>query len=776
MDLPESNGTSPRKRYRVAAYVRVSPLPNELQTNLAPASSQNGSDEEDLGSAAAEFEDDDEYQNEDGDKVSDNEAELDDQDPDAFSDAADNDLDHDTSAADPDDNDDLPACRPRRATRSRRLRKRASTADSPDDNMEHVLVEDASLIGELDDYDDKPSHTSQVTRLRRAPKEKPPPNKVLHFRAVPDAVNNHASKPARRLYCFGPSVDDFSTVYRARRKWAFQPVLPSRTEDRNGFGGFRAPFRIDEEDCLKAAIGSWNWYFELGGLEAFTNKQVVSSLTVESAEEYLPSMTDHERLFLMGPLASQKMFKLPVRESISLADAWTDKTDGTPAKSKSGSYRSGFVLNAGARVHCLEWLPNQDGPSQYLAISVLPERESDHDPFDAPEAPAFTPQSPHKACIQLWKFTTEEGYPSQSLRPTLKMLLCSSWSDIKHFKWCPMSWHYSSTSSNDPVGLIAAIWADGGLRVIQVPSISDGDDVEAFHFDKAAIESHPPDTVFTCVTWISPSKVAAGCANGVVAIYDLQDALREKSDNARPKVFSAIAVGYILSITTGYPSHPEMLFTSCMDGYFRQTDMSQPSMSSPAATVQSHRTRGVSGKLVWHDYSKCAITGEDNYTVKAHLIRRVFNSFSVGRCKSVSTSMATGLCHPFVLIGTASGEVVSLNPMRKVIEPKTKIWQQTWFAHEWRRPSPRDSEDADLIRQQIAAHGLTRISEGYKVETVKLLHESASASSNDGVFMHTVYEKESAITALAWNPNIQVAGWAAAGMADGLVRVEDIAS
>ena len=72
---------------------------------------------------------------------------------------------------------------------------------------------------------------------------------------------------------------------------------------------------------------------------------------------------------------------------------------------------------------------------------------------------------------------------------------------------------------------------------------------------------------------------------------------------------------------------------------------------------------------------------------------------------------------------------------------------------------------------------MSRIAEGYKAERVHLLQDDKRVyNQQDGVFYATIYEEASAITALAWNPNLHVGGWAAAGMGDGLLRVENIAT
>ena len=229
-----------------------------------------------------------------------------------------------------------------------------------------------------------------------------------------------------------------------------------------------------------------------------------------------------------------------------------------------------------------------------------------------------------------------------------------------------------------------------------------------------------------------------------------------------------------------------------MDGFIRLTDLAElqrgVSLSSPAATASSQRSRSCHPQLLWHDYAHIALIVDDNCNIKGMPLRRIFNTIGFGRLKSAGTAFAASPVHPFVLAGTASGEVLGLNPTRRIMDGKAGIWQQIWFGHEWRRPtqtkadaattSTTDPETASGMHDSpFGLAGLSRILEGFKPERISLAHgEDAGSHVRDGVIISTVYEEKSAVTALAWNPNIHVGGWAAAGMADGLLRVEDIAS
>jgi len=62
---------------------------------------------------------------------------------------------------------------------------------------------------------------------------------------------------------------------------------------------------------------------------------------------------------------------------------------------------------------------------------------------------------------------------------------------------------------------------------------------------------------------------------------------------------------------------------------------------------------------------------------------------------------------------------------------------------------------------------------GHKGGTTAVLGRSLRSKAS-GVIVSTIHEARTAVTAIGWNPNIQVGGWAAAGCADGMVVVEDL--
>ena len=80
------------------------------------------------------------------------------------------------------------------------------------------------------------------------------------------------------------------------------------------------------------------------------------------------------------------------------------------------------------------------------------------------------------------------------------------------------------------------------------------------------------------------------------------------------------------------------------------------------------------------------------------------------------------------------------------------------------------------VPQDILSKPLVRITEGYKAIQQGITLSAASKKKVHSEIGRSisVFEKQSAITALAWNPNLKYGTWAVAGMGSGLLRVEDV--
>ncbi|KAF2500483.1 hypothetical protein BU16DRAFT_523250 [Lophium mytilinum] len=609
-----------------------------------------------------------------------------------------------------------------------------------------------------------------------------------HTRGV-DEFRTKSAKEQRVLYMFGPTKEDIEPVLKTRDKWLWDPTLPSRTAGDDGIGGMGPSFYVCKDVREKETTQTRSWYFEQGGEDAFVSGQQSKLLSSANAQIYMPKTESNYHNFIAGPVNKQKLFTLKTGQSVRISEPFEDD-------------RSGFILNLGAKVLDLQWAPTVQGSTHYLAVAVKQDNPSIKIGSNY-RSPAYTSQLPFPASIQIWAFEAlEDGAMDSQCPPHLEVVICTDWANIKELKWCPVA--MSDTTESDDhttmhLGLLAAIWGDGKLRVLDI-TYSKRTSPSYLHITRSAFESCPTNTVFTCLTWVSPRTIAAGTALGTVAIYTLDSTTLSTSDpraDAVPWFYQPIQDSYILSIASAYPSRPSYLSTLCSDGHMRITDLRSPSMDATGAP----RQRVFCRPLIWYEHSQAFVAADENFYVRIHVLRRFYMHTLVLRAPSFVTCAAAGTAHPILMTGSAGGEVITNNPLRRALDVKCESWQQLWFQYEYRRPlqppstngKTSSSSASPLTPQEIASQPLSRFITGHE-PTQQLLQRPnihaypASTSDSDptsdpkdanitpdgGPLPPTIYEEEQAVTALAWNPNVRVGGWAAAGLGSGLVRVEDL--
>lgn len=593
---------------------------------------------------------------------------------------------------------------------------------------------------------------------------------VLYTRGLAEDVHRRMLPERQRMHVYGPTEEDWGPVQKAHDRWQERIGLPARAKpDTPNLGGFTYTEALEKE--IENSEMNWEWYSREGGKEAFSSRQMIEHLSSREAAEYLPIEGTGERAFVTGAPGRYKLHTLRSRGHVTLSDP---NNEAQPENATPASTSNGFVVNLGARVRCLDWAFNQSGHQQYLAVSATPLSRAEKG------SSAFTPQT-GKSNIQLWQFGVgTDGSIDTGTPAWLNRVLCLEVGDIKVLKWCPVPANIPSR-----LGLLAFISGDGALRVVDLEAY---DFITAepinIHITQFAFEAKPPDTVCTSLTWISSRRIAATCANGFLAVWDLPTSFNSlPSTTPRPSIYTALSTTYLADLTSCYPSYPHFLISTSVSGSLLLTDISQP--SHPVSSAISPLAPPTA---IWHDQSHSALNVDDNTAISVHPLRRWFNSFDVGKVYAQATALAASSCHPFVLLGSVNGDVVGTNPLRRLFGgQQTLIYQQCWFSHDWRQanenelqPPPQTEENSPLAPATsdsatnaiIAKNGLTRMVDGLAVRVEPMKQYDFSPAKNLGA--QSVFEMRSAITALAWNPNLKCGGWAAAGMGDGLLRVEDV--
>ncbi|EEQ27866.1 hypothetical protein McanCB56680_000753 [Microsporum canis] len=610
--------------------------------------------------------------------------------------------------------------------------------------------------------------------------------------------SSRSSKTLQLRLTFGSGDQDILPIIHTRDIWSgsLDLTFPSRESLQKcniwNSHGNKDIFGVDREMNTRESTAGWDWYYSDIGAR-FREKQLILPITEEAANTYLPSHEVPKLTVLMGPSDAQTTYSIGRGESFDFSSAWPSMGPIPVKKERNKSFgsspnqgasavpnrvraREGWILNLGNRIQCVSWAPNCYGSSQYLAIvaPILDNQKAQFDDGSIKGAPAFTPSAPYPSAIQIWRFEASDTVNGlrkldMDTKPRLHMVICTAFGNINRLYWCPIAVNRDSEDRNinEPVkpALLAGLWSDGSVKVFNVDLCSSDTGTKYVSLKNPAFQVRPPSTVCTCLTWLSPTDLAIGCANGFIGLWNLVQSARDESPpNAEPYLYIPVHDTYILNIVSAYPTHPHIIAATSMGGQTRLVSLQDPA----AEIVDALRLRVGTQCLIYSPFLRCFITNDEGDFVRLLPLRRFFSSFAALKSRSIVTALATAsLHHPCILAGNAGGTVISNNPLRKLIHSKEKQWQQNWFSQEWINGKDNNS---------TTPGGVVKFYDGFKAETVNLSKGSSTQEKATGqAAVMVIYEEQTAVTAVAWNPNAPCAGWACAGMGSGLLRVEDLA-
>ena len=337
--------------------------------------------------------------------------------------------------------------------------------------------------------------------------------------------------------------------------------------------------------------------------------------------------------------------------------------------------------------------------------------------------------------------------------------------------------------------------------------------------DSAAITLRPlHGSIATCVCWLSATDIAVGHSSGFLAVFSIDPRKYQKNmpqvatasgttpvptfliadrdhsqDTPAPWLIQRIHQSYITSLTSAYPSFPNFLASTSVDGKPRLTSIPQVH----ACHVYTRRTNTPPSCAAYHHALHGFVIPEDARELVSFTGLRFWGSYlGIGEAGTGGvTAVDVGKVHASMVFGCTDGKVVVSNPIRRVMRGNEKVWQLTVFRHEWAKlPAQQSDEiqaqidqeepvDADGVRGTAGQRlGTSRITEAYKVHQADVDTNATKRSiivgprgSGRGSAMTTIFEEETGVTAICWNPNLHCGGWLAVGWGSGLVRVEDVA-
>ena len=349
--------------------------------------------------------------------------------------------------------------------------------DESEDDVVVLSGEDEGTLNEKGQANGSDSASSDEQRYggddtgstgAKSKRQTKPKDTNSHSRGLP-LDKKSVSKEATATELSGGHPEDMEPVLRERMKWIYHETLPPRGPTPKETGGLDFPFVFTQEMREAEAESFRKWYVDDGGQDKIERAQSAVSLDGETARSYTPRTQLYHDV-LLGPYGSQKLFKFKPGNALSMPDAWASaeaQLDPSPEKPRDHS-RDGWLISLGDRIHCLGWAPNHDEDVQYLAIATTSDPPPNH-----PRVTAFEPVDPYKASITIWavRAKDEDGtwMMDMSIEPKIVQVLCTEWGAVRRMQWCPAAGPMNDEAGGlTSIGLLAGVWTDGFLRVLDV--------------------------------------------------------------------------------------------------------------------------------------------------------------------------------------------------------------------------------------------------------------------------------------------------------------------
>ncbi|KAI1750999.1 hypothetical protein F4782DRAFT_231716 [Xylaria castorea] len=702
-------------------------------------------------------------------------------------------------------------------------------AEEEVDDVQGELFEEDS-----DDHDnnESPSRSSTALKAAKAAKAKiqPParskqdrPDKTQqkNFAEVPPYPSDPGQRWTRtylgpikrwtRFYelvdwWFGDKPDRRSILDSYLKLWWRYELIPPKLTSQPHFAIARNGWMPND-----FADGQRSKFSQLYNTRIVDQLRHQKSTPIDKAEAFrwfVPQAQGELSVFL-GHVSDQKPYRIRHGESISFSDAGNPIGDTDDEATVTG----GWLLDVGGIPVSMAWAPAQGQVSQLLAVAVTPFSDQAYYQ-NLKAAPRELDQN--EGAIQILRFDAVKGRrgilrPSRRA-PRLAQALCFSWGRVSRIQWCPVP-----LTAEDATRLLGVLCVDGRIRIIGVQNVSELDSNEIFEkIEQPIVLLEPPreDSIeITCFTWINMNRVATGLSDGSVMVWSLSP----------PRILQRHPVHStgIVDIVSGYPSDPFLVSTVPIGGVLTLTDLTRPSGETtyhpnmmvslqPNLLAWSPHLRGYAS--IWPS----AFAGNPNLSF--------FPARGFPLCRHLitvngqPTCISIGPCHPYILIGTTDGSTWVFNILRKLSSHREKTLKLKLFQHEFRA---LPSSSAENEEEEAKPRGACRILHGFlpepnthptgvkMAETQRMnrekgakegqakskgkgkakgkpaksqsktsgqlegdVDEDAAMTSGPGPIV--LYEPQTRITGVVWNPNAEFSWWAAAAMASGLVRVMDV--
>ncbi|KAJ2498184.1 hypothetical protein GGH96_004495 [Coemansia sp. RSA 1972] len=485
---------------------------------------------------------------------------------------------------------------------------------------------------------------------------------------------------------------------------------------------------------------------------------------------------------------------------------------------------SGFMVNTNESITSIDWAPQLESPGSatvdYVATGSLGPGVVGSKAMGVQLSKRV--KEPVPGAIQIWRLATA---PRKS-ECRLGLALLHTFGRCLGLKWCPVSFEDGPT-----VGILAAIFGDGHLRVCVVPecSIVSADGPAYVHWpEQSVVDIRAPHGIFTALNWASADVLVAGTSRGCLMAWDIGAAIQAQhasvsSDSSawpynmpaldhnsifdtqlipminhqvHDEAFRAIDVCCSGSVpentfetnrnTRGFKpvSLSDLhVLTLGVDGRFRQVLLQFPTRVSVPLEYPSRRTPV--GVAFWF-YGTCMYSENDKglrllhepvlSTPRDPWMRSTFESGRQMRSAGLPTGDAQpwnqGMERPSMYAAkiecpTLALSVSDMHPYAGIAKSDGELMIANMCIADLPRYSAPQSRS--LYTVQCAS------SDEHFVYAGRSALEARPRGSKRPAWLYNVYMPQVSIIACAWSRNPQSFTWIASASANGVLRIESAA-
>ncbi|KAJ2122772.1 hypothetical protein IW147_003182 [Coemansia sp. RSA 720] len=183
---------------------------------------------------------------------------------------------------------------------------------------------------------------------------------------------------------------------------------------------------------------------------------------------------------------------------------------------------NGFMVNTNESITSIDWAPQLESLAlatvDYVATGSLGPGVVGSKAMGVQVSKRV--KEPVPGAIQIWRLATA----AKKSECRLGLALLHTFGRCLGLKWCPVSFEDGPT-----IGILAAIFGDGHLRVCVVPecSIISPDEPVYVHWpEQSLVDIRAPHGIFTALNWASADVLVAGTSRGCLMAWDIGAAIR----------------------------------------------------------------------------------------------------------------------------------------------------------------------------------------------------------------------------------------------------------